>query len=76
MTVDKGNLKTKGVVMHKGKLIKALNDIEKMGLRLENKCLACGIHTSDEALSEVHKADREFSDAVAKLRNEIISEEE
>jgi len=61
--------------MDKGKLIKALNDIEKKGLRLENKCLACGIHTSDKALSEVHKADREFSDAIAKLRNEIISEE-
>lgn len=60
--------------MDKGKLIKALNDIEKMGLRLENKCLVCGIHTSDKALSEVHKADREFSDAISKLRNEIISE--
>lgn len=60
--------------MTKEKLIEALNEIEKKGLKLSNKSFLCGIHTDDKTQKTMRDADRDFSNAIQNLRKEIISE--
>lgn len=60
--------------MEKEILMKALNNIEKKGLELENKSFECGVHTTENTQREMRNADREFSDAIFNLRKKIISE--
>lgn len=60
--------------MDKAKLIDALCDIERKGLKLENKSFFCGVHNDDKNSKIMREADKAFTDAIYNLRKEILSE--